>query len=117
LIRSLLLTMALLSGASSALAEKQVTPGQIKALQEEIADIDEWLDDAEDDRSSLERQLADLERNIGRLTHERRELRKQAGPAGNRAGADSGQPAGKSEKTDPRCVDGGRRAGGQGAAE
>jgi septal ring factor EnvC (AmiA/AmiB activator) len=78
LIRSLLLTMALLSGASSALAERQVTPGQIKALQEEIADIDEWLDDAEDDRSSLERQLADLEKNIGQLTRERRELRKQA---------------------------------------
>jgi len=78
LIRSLLLAMALLSGASSALAEKQVTPGQIKTLQEEIADIDEWLDDAEDDRSSLERQLTDLEKNIGRLTRERRELRKQA---------------------------------------
>ena len=78
MIRSLLLTMALLSGASSALAEKQVTPGQIKALQEEIADIDEWLSDAEEDRSSLERQLTDLEVQIGRLTRERRELRQQA---------------------------------------
>jgi len=78
LIRSLLLTTALLFSAASALAEQQVTPGQIKALQEEIADIDDWLSDAEEDRSSLERQLADLEKNIGQLTRERRELRKQA---------------------------------------
>jgi murein hydrolase activator len=78
LIRLLLLTLALLYSASSALAEQQVTPGQIEALKEEIADIDEWLDDAEEDRSSLERQLADLEKRIGRLTRERRELRQQA---------------------------------------
>jgi len=78
LIRYLLLTSALLLGASSALAEQQVTPGQIQALQEEISEIDEWLSDAEEDRSSLERQLADLEKNIGRLTRERRELRIQA---------------------------------------
>ena len=76
--RLLLLTLALLCGASSALAEQQVTPGQIEALKEEIADIDEWLDDAEEDRSSLERQLADLEKRIGRLTRERRQLRQQA---------------------------------------
>ena len=76
--RYLLLTTALLLGASSALAEQQVTPGQIQALQEEISEIDEWLSDAEEDRSSLERQLADLEKNIGRLTRERRELRIQA---------------------------------------
>ena len=78
MIRYLLLTSALLLGASSALAEQQVTPGQIQALQEEISEIDEWLSDAEEDRSSLERQLADLEKNIGRLTRERRELRIQA---------------------------------------
>ncbi|TGN40479.1 murein hydrolase activator EnvC family protein [Marinobacter confluentis] len=78
MIRSLLLAVALISGASPVLAEQQVTPGQIKALQEEIADIDEWLSDAEEDRSSLERQLADLEKNIGQLTRERRELRIQA---------------------------------------
>lgn len=78
MIRSLLLSMALLFGASSALAEQQVTPGQIQALQEEISEIDEWLSDAEEDRSSLERQLAELEKNIGRLTRERRELRIQA---------------------------------------
>nr|WP_150912387.1 peptidoglycan DD-metalloendopeptidase family protein [Marinobacter halotolerans] len=77
-MRLLLLTLALLYSASSALAEQQVTPGQIEALKEEIADIDEWLDDAEEDRSSLERQLADLEKRIGRLTRERRELRQQA---------------------------------------
>jgi septal ring factor EnvC (AmiA/AmiB activator) len=73
-----LLAVALLLSASSALAQQQVTPGQIKALQEEIADINDWLSDAEENRSSLERQLADLEKNIGQLTRERRELRKQA---------------------------------------
>ncbi len=78
MIRFLLLTTALLFSASSALAEEQVTPGQIKALKEEIADIDEWLDEAEEDRSSLQRQLADLEKQIGQLTRERRDLRKQA---------------------------------------
>lgn len=78
MIRSLLLSMALLFGASSALAEQQVTPGQIQALKEEISEIDEWLSDAEEDRSALERQLAELEKNIGRLTRERRELRIQA---------------------------------------
>lgn len=80
MIRSLLLTLTLLLlSASPALAQQQVTPGQIKALQEKIADIDDWLSNAEEDRSSLERQLADLEKNIGRLTRERRELRIQAG--------------------------------------
>ena len=78
MIRFLLLTMALILSAPSVLAEQQVTPGQIKALQEEISEIDEWLDDAEEDRSSLERQLVDLEKRIGQLTRERRELRKQA---------------------------------------
>jgi septal ring factor EnvC (AmiA/AmiB activator) len=78
LIRALLPALALVLIATPVLAEQQVTPGQIKALQEEIADIDDWLDDAEDDRSSLERQLADLEKNISQLTRERRELRKQA---------------------------------------
>ena len=75
---SLMLAAALLGGASSALAEPQVTPGQIQALQEEIADINKWLNNAEKDRSSLELQLADLDRNIGQLTRERRELRVQA---------------------------------------
>jgi len=77
-MRYLLLSLVLLFSAAPVLAEQQVTPGQIKALQEEIADIDEWLSDAEEDRSSLERQLTDLEVQIGRLTRERRELRQQA---------------------------------------
>ncbi|MDX1551981.1 MAG: peptidoglycan DD-metalloendopeptidase family protein [Marinobacter sp.] len=72
------LALALLAVATPALAEQQVTPGQIKALREEIAGIDEWLADAEEDRSSLERQLSGLEQEIGRLTRERRELRQQA---------------------------------------
>ncbi|MDI9244454.1 peptidoglycan DD-metalloendopeptidase family protein [Marinobacter sp. CHS3-4] len=78
MIRFPLLALALCLVATPALAEQQVTPGQIKALQEDISEIDEWLDEAEEDRSSLERQLADLERQISRLTRERRELRIQA---------------------------------------
>lgn len=79
MIRSLWLVTALtLISASPALADQQVTPGQIKALKEEIAEIDDWLEDAEDDRSELEQQLASIEKTISRLTRERRELRKQA---------------------------------------
>ena len=78
MIARLWLALALFAVATPALAEQQVTPGQIKALREEIADIDEWLADAEEDRSSLERQLSGLEQEIGRLTRERRELRQQA---------------------------------------
>ncbi len=78
MIARLLLVLALLAAATPALAEQQVTPGQIKALKEEIADIDDWLADAEEDRSALERQLSSLEQEIGRLTRERRELREKA---------------------------------------
>jgi len=78
LIARLWLVMAVLVAAAPALADQQVTPGQIKALREEIADIDDWLADAEEDRSSLERQLSGLEQEIGQLTRERRELREQA---------------------------------------
>ncbi|MBL3555556.1 peptidoglycan DD-metalloendopeptidase family protein [Marinobacter sp. JB05H06] len=78
MIARLWLALVLLAVATPALAEQQVTPGQIKALREEIAGIDEWLADAEEDRSSLERQLSGLEQEIGRLTRERRELRQQA---------------------------------------
>lgn len=73
----LLLTAALFCSALPAVAEEEVTPGQIRALKEQIADIDQWLAKAEKNRSSLERQLTDLERDIGRLTRERRELRQQ----------------------------------------
>lgn len=72
------LVLVLLAVATPALAEQEVTPGQIKALREEIADIDDWLADAEEDRSSLERQLSGIEQEISRLTRERRELREQA---------------------------------------
>lgn len=78
MIARLWLALVLLAVATPALAEQQVTPGQIKALREEIAGIDEWLADAEEDRSSLERQLSGLEQEIGRLTRERRELRQEA---------------------------------------
>ena len=56
---------------------KEVTPAQIEALKERIEDIDDWLADAEKDRSSLERELAAAERTISRLTRERRSLRQQ----------------------------------------
>ncbi|MBD3657387.1 peptidoglycan DD-metalloendopeptidase family protein [Marinobacter sp.] len=70
-----LLTAALLLGAAAALAQEQVTPGQVKALKDKIASIDQWLNEAEQDRSSLERQLRNVEQEISQLTRERRELR------------------------------------------
>lgn len=78
MIVRILLAIALLCSAIPALAEEQVTPGQIKALKEQIASIDEWLAKAEKSRSGLERQLAGIEQDISRLTRERRELRQQA---------------------------------------
>ncbi|WP_328190074.1 murein hydrolase activator EnvC family protein [Marinobacter sp. OP 3.4] len=57
--------------------QDQVTPAQVEALKEEIAEIDEWLADAEEDRSELEQTLANAEREISRLTRERRELQEQ----------------------------------------
>ncbi|OHY81294.1 peptidase M23 [Marinobacter sp. AC-23] len=56
---------------------KEVTPAQIEALKERIEDIDDWLADAEEDRSTLERGLAAAERTISRLTRERRSLGEQ----------------------------------------
>lgn len=66
-------------GAVPGLAQQQeVTPAQIEDLKERIEGIDEWLADAEEDRSELEQQLAATERRIGELTRERRALREQA---------------------------------------
>ncbi|MBJ6136916.1 peptidoglycan DD-metalloendopeptidase family protein [Marinobacter litoralis] len=65
-------------GAAPLSAEQDVTPEQVEALKKRIANIDEWLADAEEDRSKLEQQLANTERNISKLTRERRELRQQA---------------------------------------
>lgn len=56
---------------------KEVTPAQLEALKERIEDIDDWLADAEEDRSTLERQLAASEKTISRLTRERRSLQQQ----------------------------------------
>lgn len=64
-------------GAASVAFGKEVTPAQIEALKERIEDIDDWLADAEEDRSALERQLAAAERTISRLTRERRSLAEQ----------------------------------------
>ena len=72
------LALTLLLGAAPALAQQEVTPAQIEELKERIEDIDDWLEDAEEDRSALERQLAATEKNISRLTRERRSLRQQA---------------------------------------
>lgn len=73
-----ILALALLLGAAPATAQQDVTPAQIEELKERIEDIDDWLEDAEEDRSALERQLAATEKNISRLTLERRSLRQQA---------------------------------------
>lgn len=73
-----LLAAALIFSALPVLADQAVTPGQIEELKEQIADIDQWLAKAEEDRSSLEQQLTGIEQDISRLTRERRELRRQA---------------------------------------
>lgn len=73
----LALALTLTLGAVPAAFGKEVTPAQIEALKERIGDIDDWLTDAEKDRSSLERELATAERTISRLTRERRSLRQQ----------------------------------------
>ncbi|KKN21337.1 hypothetical protein LCGC14_0926340 [marine sediment metagenome] len=68
--------MFMLSAAPAAFGQ-EVTPAQIEALKDRIEGIDDWLADAEKDRSAAERQLADVERTISRLTRERRSLREQ----------------------------------------
>ena len=72
------LVLALTLGAAPLGAQQDVTPEQVEALKERIADIDRWLADAEEDRSTLEQQLAATERTISTLTRERRTLRQQA---------------------------------------
>ena len=72
------LVLALTLGAAPLGAQQDVTPEQVEALKERIADIDRWLADAEEDRSTLEQQLAATERKISTLTRERRTLRQQA---------------------------------------
>ncbi|HET8802273.1 MAG TPA: peptidoglycan DD-metalloendopeptidase family protein [Marinobacter sp.] len=73
---TLLLALTLMLGAAPALSQ-DVTPGQIEDLKERIEEIDDWLADAEEDRSDLERQLVATERKISELTRERRTLRQQ----------------------------------------
>lgn len=60
-------------------ANDDVSPAQIEALKERIEDIDDWLQDAREDRSDLEEQLVSTEQTISRLTRERRDLRRQIG--------------------------------------
>jgi septal ring factor EnvC (AmiA/AmiB activator) len=61
-----------------AIAEQNVTPAQVAALKDQISDIDEWLKDAEVDRSGLEQELVATERAINQLTRERRSLETRA---------------------------------------
>ncbi|AXS83163.1 murein hydrolase activator EnvC family protein [Marinobacter sp. Arc7-DN-1] len=72
-----MLALTLVLGAAPAISQQEVTPAQIEKLKERIEEIDDWLADAEEDRSSLEQQLASTERTISRLTRERRSLRQQ----------------------------------------
>ena len=74
----LALALALVLGATPLHARDDVTPEQVEALKKRIASIDEWLKDAEKDRSSLEQQLARTEQRISQLTRERRTLRAKA---------------------------------------
>ncbi len=74
----LALALALVLGATPLHARDDVTPEQVAALKKRISSIDNWLKDAEKDRSSLERQLATTEQRISELTRERRNLRQQA---------------------------------------
>lgn len=76
-LRSLLAPLALtclLPGLISPAAGQDVSPAKIRELKEQIAEIDEWLEDAEEDRSDLEQQLVRLDRQVSRLVRERREL-------------------------------------------
>ncbi|MDN6319943.1 MAG: peptidoglycan DD-metalloendopeptidase family protein [Marinobacter sp.] len=73
----LALALTFILGAAPVAFGKEVTPAQIEALKERIEDIDDWLANAEKNRSALERELAAAERTISRLTRERRSLRAQ----------------------------------------
>ena len=73
----LALCLTLVVWAAPVSAQQDVTPAQVEALKDRIKDIDDWLADAEDDRSDLEQQLAATERRISSLTRERRDLRQK----------------------------------------
>ncbi|EMP55233.1 peptidase M23B [Marinobacter santoriniensis NKSG1] len=73
----LALCLTLVVWAAPVTAQPDVTPAQVEALKDRIKDIDDWLADAEDDRSDLEQQLAATERRISTLTRERRDLRQK----------------------------------------
>ncbi len=77
LTATLALLLTLLPGAAPVAFGEEVTPAQVEALKERIEDIDDWLADAEKDRSALERQLAAADRKISQLTRERRSLQKK----------------------------------------
>ncbi len=71
---ALMLAGWLIFAGQWAIAEQNVTPAQVAALKEQISDIDEWLKDAEENRSDLEQELVATERAINQLTRERRSL-------------------------------------------
>lgn len=76
----LLLPVFLVFCTTTALAQDSdsVSPAKIRELKEQIAEIDEWLSDAEQDRGELEQTLARTERQIGQLKKDRRELQRKA---------------------------------------
>jgi septal ring factor EnvC (AmiA/AmiB activator) len=63
--------------ASQQVALQQVTSTQIEKLKKQIGAINQWLTNAEKDRSQLQQQLTGLERSIGDLTRQARNLRQQ----------------------------------------
>lgn len=76
-LRSLLVPLGLtclLLALTAPAAAQDVSPADIRELKEQIAEIDEWLEDAEEDRSDLEQELLRLDRQVSRLVRERREL-------------------------------------------
>lgn len=75
--RSACLLAWLLMPALPALAQAEATPAQLDALKRQISQIDQWLRQAEKDRSSLEQELVNTEQAINRLIRERRELQAQ----------------------------------------
>ncbi len=75
LVMVLLAVVAALSAATVTEAGgSDVTPEQVAAVKQQIQKIDQWLKQAEQDRSQLQQSLADTEQAINRLTRERRDL-------------------------------------------
>ena len=66
------------TAAAQQASSQQVTPAQVEKLKKQIGAINQWLTQAEKDRSQLQQQLTGLERSISDLTREARDLKQQA---------------------------------------